>query len=223
MDSSVAKLKKKIESTGYYRVVLRPTQFVNGGKMTLHECDRALSESVVSLRGWDYPHLNSKDKTIKDNCIQYLTKWKHYHEICRFYQSGQFFHMFSFREDYTAGDRERFLSLISTVYTFTEIFEFASRLAARGVFSPLANVQLSLHGLDGRILSDWEYRYFSRDYICHEPSITFAKQIHAESLIARSAELAREAYVHLFHRFGWLDIGNDFMIEDQKKFLERRG
>lgn len=228
-DDDTKALLDKIHSTGYWRVVIRPTTF-EPKRISLPECDSMLQDSVVRLRGWDYPHLKSERREPRSDYVQYTEDWSRYHELCRLYQSGQFVHHFSFREDYEGGfgganrippEAPLLLSPVSTVYTFTEIFEFASRLASRGLLVPQAVVDVTLHGVRDRSLYD-SGAHYSGKYVCKEEQLSVSDTFATDELLESSPKHARRFYVDVFHRFGWLKLGDDAYIQDQTKFLEKR-
>jgi hypothetical protein len=229
--SEVRKLIEKIDLTGYWRVVIRPTTFEET-RIPLPKCKDYLAECAVLLRGWDYPHVAEAEIHAGQDFIECLTDWKIHIEFCRLYQSGQFYHRFAMREDYKWDGFEseakrkprsepRFLSVLSTLYSFTEIFEFATRLASKGALGSNAAIDVGLYGLAGRTL-DNRKTHLSGDYTCSAPELHFKKTCAAEDLIENSAALARQGCVDLFHRFGWLKLGVDAFIEEQKKLLEKR-
>ena len=47
-----------IHETGYWRVILYPSTFEPRRISTLSKCWNVVRESAVSLRGWDYPHVD---------------------------------------------------------------------------------------------------------------------------------------------------------------------
>lgn len=50
----------------------------------------------------------------------------------------------------------------------------------------------------------------------------FKEVCTTEQLMDDAATIARKHYVDLFHRFGWLDLGEQAYIEEQKELLEKR-
>jgi hypothetical protein len=92
-----------------------------------------LERVKVSLRGWDFPHIDYKVKQlIYKNWIEQSFDWYIYVEFWRFYQSGQFIYLDGNREDWfgqkTFAQAESWpadtrLAAISSLYRFAEIFE----------------------------------------------------------------------------------------------------
>src|SRR6266571_4616409 len=134
-------LGNEIRSRGYWRVNVRPTVFIPE-RVALRELEAITRDSIVQLRGWDYPHFPREGVTRGNDFIEGATEaaFISHLEVWRLYQSGQFIHLFSMREDWVEGTPlpglgnvkpGELLSLESTLYTITEIFLFAARLAQR--------------------------------------------------------------------------------------------
>jgi hypothetical protein len=233
-------LIEKIKSRGYWRVVVRPTQYKKDLISSLSECLRLTEESKVSLRGWDYPHIARRGEGLVngDDWVESSTDWEPYIEHWRFYQSAQFVHLFNCREDWRdiderGGPRRRsslpesFLEPIWAVYRTTEIYEFAARLAAKSIFGNSLSISVELHNMKGRtlFLTDPSRGQLLGDYTCQIDDISFSKKtMSVEVLLAKSRELALENIVHLFERFTWdVDrIPMDVLKNDQRKLIERR-
>jgi len=225
---------KKIHSTGYWRVNIRPTQFDQFRIPSLRECREIVESSIVRLSGWDYPYLDPKETANGNDWIQSGRDFGRYVEYWQFYQSGQFIHHFACFEDFTNPEElllyiERpspsghYLSILSTLYKVTEIYEFAARLASKDILSTEAEISIKLVGMDGRQLFFWSRsRYLSMDYICRIPEITFFKTYQISDLLTSASEFALDATVYIFERFNWTFIPRSLLAEEQKKLLERR-
>ena len=155
-------LEKKIRSRGYWRVVIRPSGFI-AERARLRDLEQIARDSVIQLRGWDYPHFPKEGVTRGNDFIEALTdvEWLSHIELWRLYQSGQFVHLFAMREDWVEGTPMAglgnvkpgtLLSYESTLYTITEIFLFAARLAQRMALGPEVIVEYSLVDLLNRRL-----------------------------------------------------------------------
>jgi hypothetical protein len=134
------------------------------------------------------------------------------------------FTIFAMGEDYeAASEGVKGLDFINTVLTFTEIFEFAARLATRGVLSPAIQLVVGLHDCEGRRVISWNRgRYLSGDYICTEESIIHSLSMDVEDLVARSRDAALDAAVFVLERFNWATPPTGILAEEQAKLLERR-
>ncbi len=228
-------LIEKIKSNGYWKVVIRPTVFVNDRIPVLRECRKIVEESSVLLRGWDYPHF---DLNSIENAIDYVglkVEFMEHFELWRQYQSGQFVHLFACFEDYldrsqfspslsirTQSPDTRYLSILSTLYTLTEIFLFASRLASKEILDPSCEISISLHGMKNRQLFFFDKgRLLRRNYICNEEYLPYTKVLEISELLVDFDRQARIALLWFFERFNWNDFTEGFFIDEQKKYLER--
>lgn len=142
-----------VRDSPHWRLVLRPETFERERIKTLKECWQLMESCRVVLRGRDFPHV---DRVNRSNANDWIASWCELigqREYWRLYQSGQFVHLFSFLEDVfreayerraqpTLGKMEKnfipsgFSDDISLLYTLTEIFEFAARLAQKAGDSP---------------------------------------------------------------------------------------
>src|SRR6266516_1867616 len=155
-------LDKEIRSRGYWRVNIRPSVFI-AERAALRDLEAIARDAVVQLRGWDYPHFPRDGVTRGNDFIEAATEaaFISHLEVWRLYQSGQFIHVFSMREDWVEGTPMpglgnvkpgTLLSYESTLYTITEIFLFAARLAQRMALGPEVIVEYSLVDLLNRKL-----------------------------------------------------------------------
>lgn len=221
-------LLSKIHGHAYWRVLIRPAEFDPKRIPTLGQCEAIVRSAQIALRGWDYPWIERVDVG-KDwiQCGYDSDKGPRY-EFWRLFQSGQFVHHFTCFEDFFPLARipapPRYLLVLNTLYTTTEIFEFAARLAAQGVLQARAKIGIRLHGMQDRELTnqnllEWPIlrgRVSKMDVIEHETLEP------ASTVLAEAPRLAREAASAIFERFGWLDPPQGGLEEAQRKFLERR-
>lgn len=236
MTEDVTKIKEiveKIKSRGYWEVTIRPLKFNKERLGALNDCVELVLESKVRLRGWDYPHVSRKYgiRSGKD-WVENLTDWDSYNECWRMYQSGQFFHLFGCREDWWGSVRIFWsqkphtepgyaLSIMSTLYTFTEIYEFAARLAKKGLFDDLLKMTVVLHGMKGRRLVTLDVRRSLNDnHICDIEEIPLSRTIAMSEIIGKSNEFAVDDTFRVFERFNWLGVPKKVLQEEQDKFLK---
>jgi len=224
----------KILQRGYWRVVIRPNEFVDKTIETLSECKSIIRERSVELRGWDYPHYSMREEP--KNGIDYVelaTDWQRHVEFWRFYQNAQFYNLVGLWEDWE--DQEtRFesratyspgelLSVLGALYTLTEVYEFAARLASRRLFGARCRISVTLHGTKGRRLEMLEPgRYLRGPYRSNLEAIPRDELFETDELIAQPAEHALDHTVWLFERFNWDHVPRGVLAEDQKKLLDRR-
>lgn len=229
----------KIHKHGYWRVVIRPTQFEPARVPRLKQCEEFVTSSAVRLRGWDYPHATRVEVARGGDWVESMydgtSNWRPFIEYWRFFQSGQFVHHFACHEDnqdlspyvFPSEARQAIrqgqpcLSIIGSLFTLTEIFEFAARMAQRGVLVPSAEISITLFGMKGRIPVFVEPRIpplVSRSSI---DTIEYPSQIVSmPELLARAPELALDAAEWILERFN-LTLSRDLLSQDQQRLLQR--
>jgi len=232
----MANIIDKIHTTGYWRIIVRPTIFKKDRISSLTQCKEILSDSVVSYRRWSYPYFNNSSVTNGLDYIEQSCEFGHHVEYWRFYQSAQFVHHFACSEDYYVNDKYlesldigepspsgKYLSILSTLYSITEIFQFVSRLCKKNIFETLVDISIGLYGMEGRKLFFNQRSYdLSRSWISSIPEIVFDKSYDNNLIISSAAELAMEATIFVFERFNWAHQSKIIYQEEQRKLLERR-
>jgi hypothetical protein len=230
----MSELTKKIRSRGYWHVQIRPTTFEEKRVKTLAELERAFDSARVELRGWDYPHAPREGPTRHADYIQGAVDWERHMELWRLYQSGQFVHLFAMYEDWTDDPNGRYshvlqagqlLEVSSTLWTMTEIFLFAARLAEAIKIVPDVTVSYRLHRLNGRQLQTLDprrvelgpYRKASSELSDYGNTRT----LRVTELIASAADLAIDETLALYERFNW-NPARQQVVDDQRKLIERR-
>ena len=211
----------KIRERGYWRVVIRPGRFEQSRIPNISSLYPLLQERVVRLRGWYFPHLeeDGRYRTGLD-WIEEASEYTYHLEYWRFYQSGQFVDYAGLFEDWGMLD-EYFdlqpvpdghqvgqrLAITNTVYRFTEIFEFAARLALTDAYRGDERIHLAvlLRGLRNRRLFEDEPRFSWRrnDRPATIEEFPYVVDLASVELIANAHQLALQAAEQLFHRFQW--------------------
>lgn len=218
---------EQIKSRGYWRVALRPNVFVPDAIPRLGILEETVQTCVVQVRGWDYPHWPKAGVARLADAIEGITNWEDHKEHWKAFKSGQFVHFFAMREDWfreNSGWRRidvtpgAVLAFDSTVSSFTEIFLFAGRWAARLPHATAFNVEIGLHGLKGRQLYSFDMNRvpFSGLYQADVPVSSVALVVPTTELIATPRDIAREQVSHLFEQFHW-DVNPDVLRSIQDK------
>ncbi len=222
-----------IKSRGYWKVIIRPSVFDEKRISTLSECTRIIEESKVSLRGWDYPHYDREGRSNGLDWVESLTDSGAHKEMFRFFQSGQFIHLFSVREDWIMDDPwygEKYrdvkpgsiLGFINALYSGTEIFEFASRLVEKNILGGEIYIKVELCNNKGRKLTSFSFdRDLMGGLVSSLDVIPYEQIVSAKGLLGRSSELSLSYILWLFERFQWNNPHRDVLKEDQKKFLKK--
>ncbi len=224
---------EQIKSHGFWEVIIRPLKFEKDHIKTLGECAKLIEENKVLLRGWDYPHVSSKYR-IKSGTdwVENLTNWNDHKEYWRMYRSGQFFHLFAFREDWWGNvqifrSQQTFttpdygLEIICTLYTITEIYQFAARLAQRGIFDDSLKISITLNGTKNRRLVTSEInRSLLDDYVCIIKNIPLSRTIGPEEIITKANVFAIDDTMRIFERFNLFDPPRKVFEEEQSKLIK---
>ena len=228
----------------HWRVNIRPESYRRERVSSLADCRSIIEGTKVTLRGWDYPHLSRKpEQNGRGN--DYVESWSDFMghvEYWRFFQSGQFLHLFAIREAMEPQWADKlkktarwhltepaivnaapgFFSLLNFVYTVTEIFEFASRLWQRGIAEGPAIIDVRIRGAKGfGIIPDFD-RAWSEYYPLGSDDVGHAWIIEGADLIAATGERALDATLWFFDRFGWPNPPREIIARDQAKFLRGR-
>jgi hypothetical protein len=240
MDSRVQKRLDKIRSTGYWRIHIRPTVYKSNRILSLSELRNIIEGCMVTLRGWNFPHLDHEETVNGDHWIESGADFREIVEYWRFYQSGQFIHYAAMGEDYLVekietilldlgkSQNNRYLNISDTLFTVTEVFEFIARLIAKGIYTDPVHVSIKLVGTNNRLLFFWhsQRNFFLRGkYICYIDEINYPTDqtdFNSEDILSKSSELALDATFSIFERFNWNKVPMESLREDQKKLLERR-
>lgn len=211
-------LVEKIRSRGHWRVVVRPKHFVERRVPQAASLLPIIERCSVQLRGWDYPHVDRQGRSPRgQRWVGQGTDWSHYVEYWRFYQSGQFVHLFGLREDWLDQSHadvrraelgaDKVLWVWSALFEFTEIFEFAARLAVTPAGDSEMLVEIGLHGLTGRRLVDADARpsFFGLDLRREVAEDKFVRDaaFQRDDLIANRRDLAIEYARDLYGMFGF--------------------
>ena len=162
-----------INQTGYWRVIIKPSEYKEQIK-SFAECKDIMENITVSFRGWNFPHVDINMIDNMSNWIEMSTNISHlpqYKEYWKFFLSGQFAFKGAFVEDYMVTDIEsnshlvysnpdnlthKYLSILSALYRVTEIFEFASRLIEKQVLKNKFSISISLINTQNRMLFFWD-------------------------------------------------------------------
>jgi hypothetical protein len=195
----------EIEKRGNWTVIIRPVTFAEN-RLTFEEARKIMKKSAVNLRSWKYPMFIEVPKqgggiVIRNNCIECIIDHRVNKEFWRLYRSGQFFHRFSFREDWPDYEESnKRLDILNTLFRLTEIFRFASALSAsHDMFNGGAAIEIELSDLTNRILSTADpSRALTYDYQCHDYNLSCMKDYSAEKIRGYASELAIDCAVEIF-------------------------
>ena len=231
-------IKEKIKSRGYWEVDIRPEEESRNRFDSISDCLDKVRECVVLIRGWDYPHFGRNPSPYpRIRRIESYVDFGSNKEFWTMFLNGHFYHIFSCREDWLAEDVSVFgkskysdtkpnsvLGYIMTLYSATEIFEFAIRLSQKGIFGNKARIQITLHGMNNRILTS-----FARvrhpiwgENRCREDTIPWSVSLSINDLISQGHENAVDFTLSVYELFGMFKVNRQMIVEMQKRFLERK-
>ena len=110
-----------------------------------------------------------------------------------------------------------------TLYTITEIFLFASRLASSNFPDKNMHVSIELKNCQGRgLILDQFGRSLHEFYTCKISEFKIEKDIPLEDIITNYASLALDTTFEIFERFNWDKVSQgtkDAFKTDQDKIL----
>lgn len=230
----------------HWRVNFRSNSYQEDLISSLKKCYEIIEKTKLSLRGWDYPHLSRRD-TERQQGNNWVSSWSDFmghYEYWRFYQSGQFLHLFSVREateewknklqndlqsHLTLMDGEvewekvpGYFSIINFIYNITEIYEFAARLCQAEIYTGTLKIQIDIKGIKGFVLTaPWERAWHSY-YAASQDVLKKSHEVDAEKLIAASKDLSLATIIWFFERFGWLSPSEDVIRQDQENLIKGR-
>ena len=206
-------LLRKIWSGPYWRIWIRPTEFKRARFKDVEQCRQFILSSEVRVEGWfAYPSFSAETIELSNESIsgeiEHSGNTLRRAERWNLFRSGQFVHNRGFDEIAQLGDRIHVLEILDTV---TAAFEFASRMADVGVFSPKAAVTFEMHGVAGRSLT-WpkdllgDTDAVGRNCWCQEESVTVERRVSPDELRAQTREIAFEVALEIYTKFGWIEL-----------------
>lgn len=229
---------EKIKSKGYWQINIRPLVYEKQLIESRTNVKEILKGSIVELRGWDYPHFRDSDGEPYpiENGVEKSIDWLNHIELWRMTQSGNFLHFLALREDWTnvteyhniwsRGDElknKSLLGILSTLYTFVEIYEFTKRLAKHSIFDAKVHVDIKLYGIFERLLFVDDSRRlpfsFPRTAKISGPW-SWEKDHDILEILNDTPGLSLKAYLDLVELFGWENPPVDALKNDIQKFLE---
>ena len=226
-------LLEEIRSRGYWKVVVRPTTFVEKRVLDKKTLEHILRTTSVSLKGWNFPHVD--DFCELDSGTDWIGQeiaWDIIRELWRFYQSGQFIHYIGMIEDWgysstgqllpSNGEYRRvYLDVRDVVAQFTEVFEFAARLSFTEAGDSGTHIEIAAGNIEDHVLAlparpGEVYRIPQ----ARKPSMTYITDLSNGNLVADKRDLALKASMEFFRCFNW-DPSIEFLRDVQVGFLNR--
>lgn len=211
-----APLLQKLESRGYWRVEIRPADFVERRVPSVKVLQKAIEKARVELRGWDFPHIpQTWDIPESQSWTGVETDWSSHVEIWRAFLSGQFVYRGGVWSDWIdqrhfGGGRQNWkpgtgMPIVSSLWSITEFCEFAARFSQTEAGGDAMVLGISFHGLKDRVLfGDHERRVWFEDYgPARLNDFAFTRTLSRAELISTAARVAVSCSAELFELFGW--------------------
>ena len=214
---------KKVWSKPRWRIAIRPTEFKLARFRDVEQCRQFMLSSYVSVERWyPYPGFSIDGLETGNEWVAGEIEKSEPDRINRvehwvLFRSAQFAHNRAFDDIPQLGDRVHVFEILDTA---TAAYEFAARMAQRGVLLPEAAVTLELFGLAGRELV-WPKDIFGgshflgQDRWCRDESFSVGRQLSPTELQAQKREVALEAALEIYSHFGWLDPPRDVLSKAQ--------
>lgn len=218
-------LPADFEKYGYWEVVAMPQTYSAERIPNITTVLKFLSESEVSLRGWNFPHLDRDTKSNFAGGRQSNTAFMHHIEAHRAYQSGLFIWRGSYWENYSEFAKQHgyALSFVNVIYTVTEFFLFLKRYYER--VAPDAAIRLSIemtHIKDRALVStEWDVGLLVHAVKATEPGLVIERDYAVPELRASAEELAIKVVQKILEVFNWLDPDADMIRGWQQRLLSR--
>jgi hypothetical protein len=229
---------KKIKSKGYWEINIRPDIY-NSQRLERQKIKDIVRSAVVELRGWDYPHFRDSEGEpypILDG-IEKIIDWSNHIEFWRMTKSANFYHLLALREDWmkdveyqniwSKGDElkgEKWLGVLGTLYTLTEIFEFAKRLATQNIFDDNVIIDIKLYDLKNRqlVVDSYNRVPFLSPRIAKitEPWKYYTQSFLVNDVQNKPDQLALDAFLDLIYFFEWENPPIETFKNDIQKFLQ---
>ena len=212
----MSELLEKIKSRGYWQISIRPRSFNQNRVADISMLLSLLSRCVVQIRGWDFPHIDQRSyPEFGNDWVGQESDWDYHKGIWRLYQSGQFVYLVGMAIDWreesniwpadTVQKPMTLLGVGDTIFTFTEIMEFASQLAMTDAGDDAMHIDVKVVNIQGRFLYvDSPRRMpFTNPYRTSMTEFQYSKDISRSELLSSYKSNAIDASVQLFKRFGW--------------------
>ncbi|HXF50749.1 MAG TPA: hypothetical protein VNM43_03590 [Dehalococcoidia bacterium] len=202
----------KIHQDTYWRLVIRPTRFEQRRIASISGCKKIVEETRIVSPGWQYPYWDDRSVMAGNDWVQLVVDFSQRMEFWRFYQSAQFVHHMAAVERFRPARWQpappRPIFVEGLIYLMMGLYEFAARMARRGILDPAAYVAVELHNTSQRQLIFWDgwLQAHLGEYVCNvDPISVVEEEIKAPDLVARTTDLAMEAVVRLCESFGWFE------------------
>jgi hypothetical protein len=222
-------LLEKIQALGHWRVNIRPLAD-RQELLSLANCRAFVERSSVSLRGWDFPHINNRNDDDGGMApmgayFESWTDWDGFIDFWRMYRSSQFLAYIAVHSDTGPMGTEiadaRQLGAVEAIYAITEFIEFAHRLSTNGLYEAGAIVSVALRNTANRRLTAGQGKipFFDLKQT-GAAAIQLDRNFTVSDLTDRHRDMSVSMILELFDQFGW-NPGPERILSEQERFYSR--
>lgn len=213
-------LGRKIPDASHWFFSLAPTDYVDDRIDSNSKLRDIRRNATVSLRGWDFPHTDStNDVPFESGVESWTTSSRGFMEAHRFYHSGLFTWRSNFSEDFSPS-YENSLNYVGVIYTVTEFFLFAARLAPEISSDASSTLKLGVLGLNDRPLKS-DSMILWHNYETGAAQFVKSIVLPVEQLRANHLEVANQLLRSLFELYD-LNVDKDVITTWQNKLINRQ-
>lgn len=216
----------------HWRVNFRPEDYKSESVPGIHNLFELVEGTAVSFRGWNYPHVSSRpaERAVGKDYVASWADFMGHVEYWRLYQSGQFIHLFSvtevaneaWRNKYAHVEAPGIFSIKNFLFTITEIFEFAARLAQQRLYSGKLGIKIEIKQIRGFVLVTDFDRMLSGRYEAQEEVLGKLWEIESQNLMLDRARIAIDVVIWFLERFGWRNPPRVVLESDQAALISGR-
>lgn len=220
----------RLRQLPHWVLAIRPASYSKKRIPELGELQRLVRDSVVSLRGWTFPHINEGYLTNFSDGFQSVTDWKdspfgRHVEGFRAYRSGLFVWGGDLWEENATEYRNRsVLSFLGVIYGVTEWMTFAQRYYE--AFLPIEaaiRVDITLTGTMSRsLISTYPAAPVPLDFTARIDTVSVSDEVEMTELRSETQGAARKLIKNIFELFNWNNPREDVLQGWQRDLVEKR-
>jgi hypothetical protein len=223
----------KIKSRGYWKLIVHPVEYIDNRFERLGELINVVRDLKVSLRGWAFPLYDTQNRpSYGQDYVEQSVDWSGFVEIWRYHQSGQFLALKGVWEDWRGEESRGLFSnptklepmqsidLLNFIYTISEFFLFAQRLALNDKLTNSFQIAISLNNSENRKLISLDpRRLLFNNHVCQVKSLEFSKTFNTSQIASELESLIIESLVFFFDRFGWHDFNGQSFLPTVRDYI----
>ena len=221
-------------------------QAYNSTLIEVERYEKIIASAQVRARGWSFPYYKSTDleigtgesycshETLALTSVNHIEQW-------RLYRSGQFLFRMKLWEAGDEGLQEKmrsgmrhsdlsdkqlaatpgFISFIALIYSVSEAYVFAARLAQAIPFETSIEVRVGLRKVRNWALASNDFAVdLYNAYVARGDNPEYSQVTALDTLIASPLDHATIAVQSLFRQFGWPDASPDMIANWQRQLFK---